>query len=1055
MALRVLSTAAIMSIVASIATPAFAGVYYINEGSIDVTVNENGEVEVKQNGKTYTDKNEEVIIRGGSSTDYKDGRNDRVEKTTTAESEEQATIGESEPIEQETAEPVAEEKIGAEDEPQDAPEAEEGEEPEEQLKEKAEDEAEAEKDAPEAETSEEKEQQEEVSDVAAQETAETTAPVEEDTAQTAAKRTAPDTSMTQDTSVYTPEKPKSETTGGEIKETSNVISIVNNWLEKNFKFTLENVNIKNNKSTNIDKAAMSIKGKGNTTIELDGDNVLSTGGSRYGTSNSHATIEKNGDKNETGTLTITDTNPTQNEDGTVNTRGSLTVTGDYGTAIGGDQGHSGENITIEGNAYVKASGKDVGIGGGRAIYDQNGQDGNNITIGGNAYVVAKGSSRAIGGSGVTGEKNNKPVGGNGNNIHITGTSTVYADGGIGGAGGSTWKGGNAENLVIDGESTVYASCRDGSNSAGDNNGGNVIGSGYTGTTDIHIGGKAKVKAWFTGNSYNGVGIGSHGGTSTITIGGDAIIGDGSDGIGSSGGHDASTTIAIQDNATVGKLKQGALIGSTISSGTNVTGTADITLKNNAIVKSVAKIGSKTLKSVVKIFDNVSIDEITGDRGAIGSHYDHSDITIGGSSAAGEKQNGTVTISATGGSDSVIGAGWSTEADVKIGGNVDLKLKSSNGKYIIKANGTTYTAYTDAELQEMLKNAGAEDSTITLVDKDDKILRIIHSTDLCEPAKDNDGNDILIDYEASTCTKQGHKTYLCSYEKNHGATQEGASHGNHTETLPLDPNNHAGHGTKTINVEPATCTTAGYSGDVVCDGCNGLITAGHTIDALGHDWGEWIVTKEATCTEEGSKERVCKRDPNHIDSDTIAAKGHTPTVIGKKEPTCEEPGYTGDEVCDKCGTVVKKGEAIPATGKPADPSQPTNPETPDQPANPDDNNNNHPAVQEGDHVTAPELDVLSEYGVHQFFTVSQNGSERTYTSNYDCGTLTGIMSTLAYLQEEGTDTIVFTTNQRTSCFAVADLLALVNEGDTFYLRHTGAEEPTLLVIESDHSEVLGG
>ena len=65
-----------------------------------------------------------------------------------------------------------------------------------------------------------------------------------------------------------------------------------------------------------------------------------------------------------------------------------------------------------------------------------------------------------------------------------------------------------------------------------------------------------------------------------------------------------------------------------------------------------------------------------------------------------------------------------------------------------------------------------------------------------------------------------------------------------------------------------------------------------------------------------------------------------------------------------------------------------------------------------------------------------------------------MSTLEYLQEEGADTIVFTTNQRTSRFAVADLLALVNEGDTFYLRHTGAEEPTLLVIESDHSEVLG-
>ena len=36
LALRVLSTAAIMSIVTSIAAPAFAGTYYIGKGSIDV-----------------------------------------------------------------------------------------------------------------------------------------------------------------------------------------------------------------------------------------------------------------------------------------------------------------------------------------------------------------------------------------------------------------------------------------------------------------------------------------------------------------------------------------------------------------------------------------------------------------------------------------------------------------------------------------------------------------------------------------------------------------------------------------------------------------------------------------------------------------------------------------------------------------------------------------------------------------------------------------------------------------------------------------------------------
>ena len=34
--------------------------------------------------------------------------------------------------------------------------------------------------------------------------------------------------------------------------------------------------------------------------------------------------------------------------------------------------------------------------------------------------------------------------------------------------------------------------------------------------------------------------------------------------------------------------------------------------------------------------------------------------------------------------------------------------------------------------------------------------------------------------------------------------------------------------------------------------------GKAIEALGHEFGEWKVTKEPTATEEGSKERACTR-----------------------------------------------------------------------------------------------------------------------------------------------------------------------------------------------------
>ena len=70
LALRVLSTAAIMSIVTSIAAPAFADIYYIGNGSIDVVTKEDADgkkyVEVKQGDKTYTDTSDEIVIKDGN-----------------------------------------------------------------------------------------------------------------------------------------------------------------------------------------------------------------------------------------------------------------------------------------------------------------------------------------------------------------------------------------------------------------------------------------------------------------------------------------------------------------------------------------------------------------------------------------------------------------------------------------------------------------------------------------------------------------------------------------------------------------------------------------------------------------------------------------------------------------------------------------------------------------------------------------------------------------------------------------------------------------------------
>ena len=1034
--LRVLSTAAIMSIVTSIAAPAFADIYYIGEGDINITVEADGTIKV--NDKVDSDGN--VIIRGGTAADYEDSAKESTEDK--EETPEATTIGESEPVTQE-----AEEETPAEEEPEEEPVVEEQtEETEETAEEpKAEEEAPAEEEEPEEETSEEEAEEEQTTEETSEKLNTPTPQITDDDTPLAAPVSEDETPVESETETTT----ERSTEMGNFDDhyiaktpassaVDKVITVVNNWVDNVFKFTIENINIKN---TDRNKAAMSIQGKGDTTIELDGNNVLEN------TSGNHAALEKNG--NETGTLTITDSGSIKNEDGTVNNakRGSLTAKSvGMGAAIGGGSGQSGENITIDGNAYVSATGTRVGIGGGRSY--GNGYDGNNITIQGNSYVVAKGSDRAIGGSNQSYETD---TAGNANNIRITGTSTVYADGGIGSGGSdnNNVKGGNTT-ILIDGQSTVYAQAK-GNNASDDYSGAAAIGSGHGGNADITIGGQAKVKATITTNPNVGVGIGSRGKEGTVTIKDEAIIGDGSSGIGASGYLEgAKVTVNIRDRATIGELVGSGYIG---SGSKKASSTTTVNIWNDVIIKKVLRIGSNSGKAIINILDNATIKSVGGTYWpAIGSHWtaigsqeDGADITIGGSSEADKEQTGIVTINATtqtSDSHGIIGGDYSNTGDqstVKINGNVDLVLRQNgSGQYIRDLQGTGSASgkeLSDEEIKEMLGQSG---STITYLDKDGKTTKIAHSTDLCEPAKDSEMEITT----KPTCSTTGVGKFTCGYEKNHGATGEGGYYCTRVVedyVIPKDPTNHVNPetgeaaGTYIKNAKEATCTEDGYTGDTYCEGCDALIQEGEAIPATGHAYGEWEVTTPATCTEAGEETRVCANNESHIETREIEATGHDTEIVGKKDPTETEPGYTGDEVCKKCGETVKQGEVIPALGLP------------------DDDNKGGTTVTE---AAAPELWVTAPDTIRQVFHVTQSGTTRTYTSPYNSGTLTGTMEILQYLQEQGVETIVFTTNQRTSRFAVADLLALVNEGDVFYLSHMDANEPTLLVVTNDHTDLLG-
>ena len=245
LALRVLSTAAMLSIVTSIAAPAFAATYYINDGSVDVAVSETGEVTVNQGNKTYTDSLDSVVIRGGTRGDKGDDRTEVGASPATQEADgsnaptvneteapkSENTAGDTAPKQETTA--AGERKEGT---PQQEPTEKEAEEKVTPEPAKAKTEAPKAEQKPSAEQEEEHEEQEE----------EPTVP-------------AAPTAQADNSSTSTPAEP-----------TENVITIVNNFVDtakQAFSFVLDNVNIDRIKNYSINNsAALTLKGDGDTEI---------------------------------------------------------------------------------------------------------------------------------------------------------------------------------------------------------------------------------------------------------------------------------------------------------------------------------------------------------------------------------------------------------------------------------------------------------------------------------------------------------------------------------------------------------------------------------------------------------------------------------------------------------------------------------------------------------------------------------------------------------------------------------------------------------------------
>lgn len=77
----------------------------------------------------------------------------------------------------------------------------------------------------------------------------------------------------------------------------------------------------------------------------------------------------------------------------------------------------------------------------------------------------------------------------------------------------------------------------------------------------------------------------------------------------------------------------------------------------------------------------------------------------------------------------------------------------------------------------------------------------------------------------------------------------------------------------------------------------------------HSFGSWTVTKQASCSQTGSKTRSCQKC-GHKETETVAkSEQHAPETVKGYAATCNKTGLTDGTTCKNCKTVLVKQETI--------------------------------------------------------------------------------------------------------------------------------------------------
>ena len=581
---RAAALVAALSITVSLAAPAFAGTYYIDDGDITIIKNENGSQTIKQQGKEdCTDQvGDETII-----TTHK-------KAITTLESDLEGPAAEDSgfgPVVEDNYQPAPPAQ------PEDAEEPKDADQPEDDDQKNAEESEndEEQKDADRQENTDRKESAEE--------------PEDADRKESAGQQAQPQQAAPAAAAPAAPAAPTS------------VITLINNFANKVLNLTLKDVKIdvsNTGRENHAGKAALSVQGEGNVEIELDGKNELKSGYYRAG-------LEKN-NSTSAGTLTLKDNKEAGS--GSLNAEGGALSAG-----IGACYEEGTKNIIITGGT-VTATGGDggAGIGGG------DGGGAENITITGSTVTATGGSAMGFGGAGIGGGSDGRNSDSNGKNITITG-STVTAKGGNGSAGIGGGVGGSGESITITG-STVTAEGGNGAAGIGSGNGKNITITDSTVTATGKYGG-AGIGG---GNGKNGEAITITGSTVTATgkYGGAGIGGGGFDG-GGNGNHITitdSTVIATSEGVGERGNRGGAGIGGgCIGNGENIAITGSTVTATGHFGGAGIGGGYKGSGSNVTVSGAAQVTAIAGK----GDRWDGAGATIGsGSGGSTKNPDGTFT-----------------------------------------------------------------------------------------------------------------------------------------------------------------------------------------------------------------------------------------------------------------------------------------------------------------------------------------------------------------------------------------------------------------------------